>query len=549
MKRYINTAILRQDSLVTGNAGEGVPIRVFIAGSVTVEASLFSDVDGATPIVQPFNSQAIGGDMPGQFTFYSAGGLFDIYFNFGTGSETSIKNQLILNEVNASDFGVLADSDGTTGNGNDDTTAWQAAIDYAKTNKIKLTGPTGRSRITSALAISQITVEFNGSFVKDFDGVGIEVLEGGAKYTTLDNITIIGVGTQSTGSHGISVRDSRIKVIKGISKSNGGAGYYHLDDDGNNNHCELELRCENNTGHGVHIDIGAEGDDANNWKVDFQMFGNGGDGLRVEAICKDWVGRVRSEDCTGTGLNLIDGRRMDLNVYLETNTANDYFIADQCQFISLTGRLGSGNVNNNLTYRLKSGGNDIQVRKTTATIEKIVGTNMTSSASNIMLREYVGSSSETFAKERYKANGDVNIESIDRSDSVTIVALMGLDASEGAFQYGNGTEIVRNYVGSGSPEGVISANPGSTYISVVGGAGRTDYIKETGTGDTGWVPQGLRFKTSVQLADIADEINTTDKSRSRLVVNTTTEETLRATGSATNSTWVTMAGVVSITPS
>lgn len=41
--------------------------------------------------------------------------------------------------------------------------------------------------------------------------------------------------------------------------------------------------------------------------------------------------------------------------------------------------------------------------------------------------------------------------------------------------------------GSGSPEGVIVAGVGSTYRRTDGGANTTFYVKESGTGNTGWV--------------------------------------------------------------
>lgn len=41
--------------------------------------------------------------------------------------------------------------------------------------------------------------------------------------------------------------------------------------------------------------------------------------------------------------------------------------------------------------------------------------------------------------------------------------------------------------GAGSPEGVVAAPVGSTFQRADGGAGTTIYIKETGTGNTGWV--------------------------------------------------------------
>jgi hypothetical protein len=41
--------------------------------------------------------------------------------------------------------------------------------------------------------------------------------------------------------------------------------------------------------------------------------------------------------------------------------------------------------------------------------------------------------------------------------------------------------------GTGSPEGVVTANPGTLYLNRSGGAATTLYVKESGTGDTGWV--------------------------------------------------------------
>lgn len=40
--------------------------------------------------------------------------------------------------------------------------------------------------------------------------------------------------------------------------------------------------------------------------------------------------------------------------------------------------------------------------------------------------------------------------------------------------------------GAGSPEGVVVAGPGAMYLNTSGGAGQTLWVKETGTGNTGW---------------------------------------------------------------
>jgi hypothetical protein len=52
------------------------------------------------------------------------------------------------------------------------------------------------------------------------------------------------------------------------------------------------------------------------------------------------------------------------------------------------------------------------------------------------------------------------------------------------FKMGNGVRVLS---GAGSPEGVKTAPPGSMYLRSDGGALTCMYVKETGTGNTGWV--------------------------------------------------------------
>jgi hypothetical protein len=42
-------------------------------------------------------------------------------------------------------------------------------------------------------------------------------------------------------------------------------------------------------------------------------------------------------------------------------------------------------------------------------------------------------------------------------------------------------------VGTGSPEGVVVAGVGALYLRTDGGASSTLYVKEGGTGSSGWV--------------------------------------------------------------
>jgi hypothetical protein len=67
--------------------------------------------------------------------------------------------------------------------------------------------------------------------------------------------------------------------------------------------------------------------------------------------------------------------------------------------------------------------------------------------------------------------------------------------SDDGTTYGNfrplsltlGANNVRIFTGTGSPEGVQTADVGSLFLRTDGGAGTTLYVKETGTGTTGWV--------------------------------------------------------------
>lgn len=82
-------------------------------------------------------------------------------------------------------------------------------------------------------------------------------------------------------------------------------------------------------------------------------------------------------------------------------------------------------------------------------------------------------------------NGTTEVEArgIQKSDSSNAVTdqLVGRIIGSGAGG------LVRDLAGAGTPEGAITANKGSTYRRTDGGAGTSYYVKESGTGNTGWV--------------------------------------------------------------
>ncbi len=187
-------------------------------------------------------------------------------------------------------WGVAADNDGTTGNGTDDTAAWLASIAYAKANNVLLTSPDGNTRITATLDMTLLVANFKCQFIKDVDGVGITFIEGGSVFTDIEGLSILAVGTQSATAHNITVIDSRMKLRRCSTNGAGGDGYRHTDDDGNNNHCELDILSNNNSGWNINILKGAQGDDSNNWTVNWQTFAGGG-GVNIESAVYLFFGK------------------------------------------------------------------------------------------------------------------------------------------------------------------------------------------------------------------------------------------------------------------
>ncbi len=111
-----------------------------------------------------------------------------------------------------------------------------------------------------------------------------------------------------------------------------------------------------------------------------------------------------------------------------------------------------------------------------------------------------------------------------------------------------GTAAVLN--GIGSPEGVVTAVQGSVYTNRSGGAGVSLYMKESGTGNTGWSPAvTLITATSGALGAAANAINTTTgKVAGKQVFNTSSNRPVWATGTAATSAWVYADGTTAHAP-
>lgn len=73
---------------------------------------------------------------------------------------------------------------------------------------------------------------------------------------------------------------------------------------------------------------------------------------------------------------------------------------------------------------------------------------------------------------------------------VTLIRLTGVTTAQYTvppFVTGGVALTPLQLSGSGTPEAVMTAPVGSTYQNYGGGAGTSLYVKQTGTGNTGWV--------------------------------------------------------------
>jgi len=97
--------------------------------------------------------------------------------------------------------------------------------------------------------------------------------------------------------------------------------------------------------------------------------------------------------------------------------------------------------------------------------------------------DWVSTGSTTLVQSQNYPNTNFGGPGIDYfSNEITAGSGVNIAAGETIMSTGTG----RIYFGSGTPEGAVTATVGSIYLRNNGGVGSSFYVKETGSGNTGW---------------------------------------------------------------
>lgn len=92
----------------------------------------------------------------------------------------------------------------------------------------------------------------------------------------------------------------------------------------------------------------------------------------------------------------------------------------------------------------------------------------------------------SFGKYIFKKDG-TEMARIEEPGRINLTDIIGTIAYFTTFQLGTGGTAPKILGGIDSPEGVVTAPPGSLFLRTNGGAGTTLYVKESGISNTGWV--------------------------------------------------------------
>ena len=194
-----------------------------------------------------------------------------------------------------------------------------------------------------------------------------------------------------------------------------------------------------------------------------------------------------------------------INVYAPINVSGanlEYFNFSENQVIGTGNFYGVSLLLNHEINAVKFNGNYIQPNTTTTKSALYIGDNQagTSFTGSIKSLLFDGNILDNFASGMIKDNSTadpivkyihIGTNRMAGFDAAVVYPLTsGIEILSGGFSEYGGSDYTTHYRilrGTGTPEAVISANIGTLFLRIDGSTGTSMYIKESGTGNTGWV--------------------------------------------------------------
>ena len=413
----------------------------------------------------------------------------------GTGAVARTVQDKAQESVSVKDYG--ADPTGAT----DCASAFLAAVTYCKTLVApKLIIPAGNYTSSTVLNFdlpNYSIIEFQGTITCSTSGVKIGSSTGNTFGLTVSGLKVARTANDtSSGSIGVQIRSLvncyiDVRSCTGFqdgvyclgTSANGGFSYNeihlgNIQDNRNNVHLAASGAgyCNENNFYGGNYNhsSGYSAVSTNNILIDYFAASQLNDNRFFAPSLEDNSALAVAANISGNN-NLIFWPRMEnpgnQTGYQIVFTAN----SSQCQVIgggftlvpSNISDLGSQN-----SYETQQG----RVYQAQATVAagravQILRGTFSDSAKALLIQNTAGA-------DKLWVNGDGTIISATNGYFETGIRF---STSSGTFQdYGM-------FVGTGSPETVVTAGMGSLYLNKSGGAGTTLYVKQSGSGNTGWI--------------------------------------------------------------
>lgn len=385
---------------------------------------------------------------------------------------------------------------------------WRRSTKWSITNGLRLEGA-GQGLSNILLTADVVGLELTGEFCR-VEGLslaktgthtsnGINI--GSAAGSRADRAHLHDIVVTGMGGHGICLYAGNLGTLSSI-------------------------RVRGNTGDGLNFNRAASPDN-HAWTIagfiDASL--NGGHGIRFEdgtslgdasASKTHHGGLLVAQSNTGYGV-YVGTSRNRLTIYSEANTAGQVYVGQYASGNELviaegvvTGNVGgvAGSLDGNHIIQLNHNANTRAGYKSKLELSggvgkgfRIAGDDGTAGFYEVekqAIREvrFVGSGSGGAWNTYFSHSSGTGVQHavnfggqiLPMADSLYVCGNQSLRwSSTSAVEFRPGAGAVKWSSGAGSPEGVYSGPVGSMWLRTDGGAGTVLYVKETGTGNTGWV--------------------------------------------------------------